>query len=142
MAYLLYRAFWNAEGRKKNEEIEPVGGADRVDALPMPLSVVPADFLAEARRCYERGDYARAIVYLFGHQLMQLDRHQRIRLARGKTNRQYMREVGPWPALRRLVEPTMIAFEETFFGHRSIDRLAFEACWSRLEEFESQVAEG
>ena len=35
------------------------------------------------------------MIYLFSHQLVQLDRHQIIRLAKGKTNRQYLREVGP-----------------------------------------------
>ena len=34
------------------------------------------DLLAEARRCYEHGDYGQAIVYLFSHQLVQLDKHQ------------------------------------------------------------------
>jgi hypothetical protein len=140
LVYLLIRAFLRMEGRMKKETEEPARGADRVDSLPVPLAVRPDDFLAEARRCRQRGDYARAIVFLFSHQLLQLDRHHRIRLALGKTNRQYMREVGPWPALRGLIEPTMIAFEEVFFGHRPLDAPAFESCWSRLEEFETQVA--
>jgi hypothetical protein len=140
VGYLLVRAFRRIEAREIGESEELAGGADRVDSLPVPLSVGPGDFLAEARRCRQRGDYARAIVFLFSHQLLQLDKHQRIRLARGKTNRQYMREVGPWPALRGLIEPTMIAFEEVFFGHRMIDAPAFETCWSRLDEFEKQVA--
>ena len=140
VVYLLIRAYLRIEGRAADEnESEPTGGADRVDSLPVPLAVGPGDFLAEARRCRQQGDFGRAIVYLFSHQLLQLDKHQRIRLARGKTNRQYMREVGPWPVLRGLIEPTMIAFEEVFFGHRTLDGPAFETCWSRLEEFETQV---
>ena len=53
------------------------------------------DLLAEARRHYQAGNYGAAIVYLFSFQLVQLDQRQIIRLAKGKTNRQYLREVGP-----------------------------------------------
>ncbi len=76
------------------------------------------DLLAEARRHYQAGNYGAAIVYLFSFQLVQLDKRQIIRLAKGKTNRQYLREVGPRAALLRLVEQTMVAFEDVFFGNR------------------------
>jgi hypothetical protein len=98
------------------------------------------DLLAEARRHYEAGNYGAAIVYLFSFQLVQLDRRQIIRLARGKTNRQYLREVGPRISLRKLVEQTMVAFEDVFFGNRQLRRDRFESCWARLEEFETLAA--
>jgi len=69
--------------------------------------------------------------------LIQLDKQQIIRLAIGKTNRQYLREVGPPSALGRLLEETMVAFEDVFFGNRRLERARFEACWSRLPEFEA-----
>ena len=59
------------------------------------------DLLAEARRHYQAGNYGAAIVYLFSFQLVQLDRRQIIQLAKGKTNRQYLREVGPRDPLRK-----------------------------------------
>jgi len=111
--------------------------AGRFEALPLPIEPGRIDLLAEARRHYEQGNYGRAIVYLFGFQLVQLDRRQIIRLAKGKTNRQYLRELGPHVGLQGVVEQTMVAFEDVFFGNHTLDRARFESCWSRLGEFES-----
>jgi hypothetical protein len=142
LVYLLIRAFLGRERRKSDEIEESPGGADRVEALPLPVAGRHLDLLAEARRCRQEGDYARAIIYLFSHQLLQLDKHGRIHLARGKTNRQYLREIRPWPSLGGLVQQTTLIFEEVFFGHHAIERPAFEACWLRLEEFERLVQSG
>ena len=138
--YLLVRAFSRRERGGAKESGEATAGADRVESLPLGIDDWPRNLLAEAQRCRERGDFGRAIVFLFGHQLLQLDKHGRIRLARGKTNRQYLREIGPWPALRGLVEQTTLIFEDVFFGHHTIERPAFEACWLRLEEFDTLVS--
>lgn len=116
--------------------------ADRIEALPFPVRRGRSDLLGEARRHYQEGNYGQAIVYLFSFQLVRLDRQQIIRLTKGKTNRQYLREVGPRAALRRLVEQTMVAFEDVFFGNHRLERTRFESCWSRLDEFESLAGEG
>jgi hypothetical protein len=142
VAYYLIRAFARRERDEAGEGVDGPAGADRIESLPIPLADRPRDLLDEARLCRERGDFGRAIVFLFSHQLWQLDRHGRIRLGRGKTNRQYLREIRTWPALRGLVEQTVSVFEDFFFGHHAVDRLAFEACWSRLDEFETLVIEG
>jgi hypothetical protein len=65
----------------------------------------------------------------------------RTRLTRGKTNRQYLRETSRRgrTGLVGLLEQTMLAFEDFFFGNHPIDRARFEACWARLGEFESQL---
>jgi hypothetical protein len=137
---LLVRAWSRRERRGKADDEEAAGGADRVQALPFPAAA-RSNLLAEAERSYRQGNYRRAIVFLFSHQLVELDKHQRIRLERGKTNRQYLREIRPVPALHGLVEQTMIVFERVFFGHRPLDRQTFETCWSRLDEFH-RLAEG
>ena len=111
------------------------------DELPFAIPHVRGDLLAEARRLYAEGDYGQAILYLFSYQLLLLDKHQIIRLARGKTNRQYLREVGRRRNLRGLVEQTMVAFEDVFFGEHRIDAARFESCWSGLEQFETLAAE-
>ena len=66
---------------------------DRVEALPFRVPRQATDLLSEARRQYEKGNYNEAIVYLFSHQLVELDRQHLIHLARGKTNRQLVREL-------------------------------------------------
>ena len=114
-----------------------IGEAQRIEALPYPVPRTDLPLLDQARNFYRAGNYASAVIYLFGHQLVQLDQRQFIRLAKGKTNRQYLREIGQVEVLRQLVGQTLVAFEDVFFGHHDIERQRFEACWSRMPEFES-----
>ena len=99
------------------------------------------DLLAEARRCYQQRKFGEAIIYFYSYQLVRLDKNHCIRLTQGKTNRQYLRELGPRMTLRRLLEQTMIAFEDVFFGDYAITQARFESCWRRLDEFERLLAE-
>jgi len=115
------------------------GDADRVENLPFPLLPSRTDLLAEARRHYAAGHFAEAVIYLFSYQLVELDKAQWIRLARGKTNRQYLRELHAHGDIRRLLAQTMQAFEDVFFGRHALDRHRFESCWSRLGEFQQLV---
>ncbi len=143
--YLLVRAFWRRRGQApspKPGKREPIGGADRTQSLPVPLPRGRLNLLEEARRCYQRGDYGQAIIYFFSHQLVRLDKRKFIHLDRGKTNRQYLREVGSRATLGAMLEQTMTVFEDSYFGHRPIDRDRFETCWSRREEFDQAVDGG
>lgn len=138
-------AFMKAEGKKAGKSSEEtddqpvVGEADRIEKLPFKVARPQSDLLAEARRHYEAGRYGEAVVYLFSYQLVQLDKHQLIRLAKGKTNRQYLREVRPQAELRSMLERTMIAFEDVFFGHRELARDRFETCWTQLDDFHQKL---
>jgi hypothetical protein len=111
----------------------------RIEALPFPVRRNVDDLLQEARRHYENGNFNEAIVYLFSHVLVELDRRQLIRLAKGKTNRQYLREIAALADLKRLVEETMITFEDAFFGHHRIARERFEWCWMQLPQFNQML---
>lgn len=115
------------------------GDIDRIEALPFHLQRPQTDLLAEARRHYELGNYSEAIIYLYSYQLVQLDRHQLIRLTKGKTNRQYLREVRPRRALFDVLFRSMVAFEDVFFGRHTLGRDQFEVCWRRLDEFHQQL---
>lgn len=142
---LLVRAFLKneARGEEGEDERKDVGGEiDRVESLPFQLAKPRGDLLAEARRLYEAGDYRGAIIYLFSYQLVQLDKHQRIQLTRGKTNRQYLREIRKQPQMFRLLETTMVAFEDVFFGHYDLERSRFETCWRGLDEFHQLIQQG
>jgi len=140
LIYLLWRAYRHRQQDEAAAGAAEAADADRIESLPIAVANGRIDLLAEARRHLQQADYARAIVYLFAFQLLQLDKHQIIRLGKGKTNRQYLREIGPRWALRRLVEQTMVVFEDVFFGNRALERARFESCWSRLAEFESLAA--
>jgi hypothetical protein len=117
------------------------GDIDRIEALPFQLQRPKTDLLAEARRCYEAGQFSEAMVYLYSYQLVELDRHQLIRLSKGKTNRQYLRELRPRRGLSDLLFRSMIAFEDVFFGRHLIDRDRFETCWRGLDEFHQHLAQ-
>ena len=141
-AFLKTEMGTHVRGGKKSSDELLVGDVSRIENLPFELQAPHGDLLAEARRLYEQGNYRLAIVYLFSHQLLFLDRHQLIRLAKGKTNRQYLREVRrKVPTVKQAVERTMIAFEDVFFGDHPLDQKRFESCWIELDEFHSRVEE-
>jgi len=144
LVVLLVRAFMNSgallDGSSDEEqEGDSRSEADLIESLPFQVKRPQGDLLAEARRHYEQGNYGEAIIYLFSYQLVKLDRHNFIRLARGKTNRQYLREIFPQPDLRKALERSMVAFEDVFFGHHPLERERFESCWLRLDEFHEHV---
>jgi len=111
-----------------------------LEALPFDVRRPTGSLLDEARRQYEQGNYAEAIIYLFSHRLLELDRHQMIRLAKGKTNRQYLREVGAGRALGQMLARTTGLFEATFFGRHSLGQSEFEVCWNDQAEFDNLLA--
>lgn len=142
LAYLIAKAFLKDELTESvvhRKVIETGHDVDRVEALPLKVRTPAGDFLAEARRLFEAGQYSEAIIYLFSHELLQLDKHHLIRLAKGKTNRQYLREVRQLSSVRTILETTMIAFEETFFGRKTLSRERFEQCWQELNDLEAQL---
>lgn len=152
LAYLLIRAYLDRESAAGRTTAAAVAGArassiERVEALPVPVRDPNADFLAEAQRHYRQGNLAEAIIYLFSYQLIELDRHNLLRLAKGKTNRQYVREVDRRQQspvgrpLAGLLRQTMSLFEESFFGGRPPERSAFELCLNNLGEFQAQLVQ-
>jgi hypothetical protein len=113
---------------------------DRVEQLPFALKRASGDFLAEARRLAEAGNHSEAIIYLYSHLLVQLDKHHVIRLAKGKTNRQYLRETRARPVLAGILETTMVAFEDVFFGCHQLEKERFEECHSQIAQLERVAA--
>jgi len=142
IAYLIATAFLKeeiSEGAALRRVVETSRDVDRVESLPFHVRKPTGDFLSEARRLYEAGQFSEAIVYLFSYQLVQLDRHHVIRLAKGKTNRQYVRETRQRPRVRPILEQTMVAFEDAFFGHKTLTREQFERSWQQLDEFHAEL---
>jgi hypothetical protein len=118
-----------------------VSSATEIGGLPAGLEIDLRDPLAAARALRERGDLAGAIIALFVHQVMELNRLRLARLIPGRTARQFVRSVGDtW--IRERVEPTLRLFEAAFYGHRSPALDDFEAAWSLAEELEGRLASG
>jgi hypothetical protein len=143
IAFMIAKSFLKDESSEDalavRKIVESRRDADRVEALPFHIRAASGDFLTEARRLYEAGQYSQAIVYLFSYQLVQLDKHHVIRLAKGKTNRQYVREARRRAHLAAILEITMVTFEDAFFGRKAIAREAFERSWHRIDEFQSEL---
>ncbi|MFI4875572.1 MAG: DUF4129 domain-containing protein [Blastopirellula sp. JB062] len=149
LAYLIFRYFenaaqpeLNASPRRRAELDDTTSQVDRLESLPFQVKRPDSDLLAEARRCYDAGNYDEAIIYLFSYQLVELDKGQVIRLAKGKTNGQYLREIKKNFALQDILETTIRAFEDVFFGQRKLSQSRFERCWEELEPFRRHLSGG
>lgn len=118
-----------------------VGGAGRVEGLPAGLDFDLDDPWAEARRRRSAGDLAGAVVYLFAHQLLTLERLRQVRLVPGRTGRQLVRSVAD-RGLRGGVEPTLRLFEAVYYGHRSPSAEAFADAWAHAEAFQLRATTG
>jgi hypothetical protein len=117
------------------------GSTSRIEALPTGLEVDESDPLEAARVFRDRGDRARAVVLLFAHQLLLLDRVGRIRLAPGRTGRQLVRSIED-DALRARVSRTLLLFEEAYYGHREPDPETFDALWAEAEALDARLSSG
>ncbi len=137
LIWQLIRATRRMRSSSKSNARQPATqvGADRLEDLPMPIPKTERDLLAAARRLADAGDYGEAIKLLFSYHLLELDRHHCIELTRGKTNRQYLRELQSRPQLRELLGRTMGPFEDTFFGHHRLSQETFQLCWDDLTRF-------
>ncbi|PQO44908.1 DUF4129 domain-containing protein [Blastopirellula marina] len=149
IGYLIYRAYQAGgstakvgKGASPETFDEKTRQIDKVEHLPFDVKKKDANLLEEARRCYEAGNFNEAIVYLFSFQLLELDKGHIIRLAKGKTNGQYLREAGRDRGLRQILQSTMNAFEDVFFGNRDLSQDRFERCWSQIPQFDQLLAGG
>jgi hypothetical protein len=126
-------------GAKPSSPVAQESSAHRLESLPFPLKRPQSDLLSEAGRYYAIGDFNEAIIYLFSYELVELDKGNLICLEKGKTNRQYLRELGALPALGALLQDTMHAFEDVFFGEHLLQRARFESIWSQLDGFHDLI---
>ncbi len=143
-AWKYYRARFAEASVPREQQAAPAGREDsaRVEDLPFELSATGDNLRELAAYHYQQEKFGAAAMYLFSHQLFELDRQQLIQLRKGKTNRQYLRELLPHARLRKLLEQTMVVFEDSFFGNHRLSRERFESCWRELHEFESLAKVG
>jgi hypothetical protein len=113
--------------------------AQSVAQLPFQVEVGDEDFRSLAAKAFHANDYRQAIIWLFSHVLISLDQKNLIRLKKGKTNRQYLRELASERQLSSYYADVMVPFEATFFGDKDLNREQFASCWDGLNHFEQQV---
>ncbi|MDG1874640.1 MAG: hypothetical protein P8J27_12065 [Mariniblastus sp.] len=112
---------------------------ESIKQLPFELGSSTGDFRGLAETAYSQGDFAKAITYLFSHVLISLDQKGLIRLKKGKTNRQYLRELHGYRSLADYYRDVMVPFESVFFGDHDLKQSEFETCWSQLDSFQMGV---
>ena len=140
LAFLFYK-FLAVES-----SIEDPGSAKRkkllsesIEQLPFDLQTAGGDFRSLAQQAYQAGDLRRAFIFLYSHVLVTLDQNERISLRKGKTNRQYLKEVWEDPKLSTYFKSVMLPFESAFFGDHDPAPDQFERCWSGLDNFHSHL---
>jgi hypothetical protein len=136
---ILIWVFLKSDRLNSNSSVASAGSAtrkQRIQQLPFLLEQGPTDLRSLAERAAQQNDFGRAITFLFSHVLVTLDEHHRIQLKKGKTNRQYLRELQTNSELAAIYRRLMLAFEDHFFGGHEISPARFEACWRELPAFE------
>lgn len=115
---------------------------ERMKHLPAELRRTDVNLRTEAERLMNVGDFDQAIILLFGHQLLMLDRAAMLRLSRGKTNGRYVRETraADRDAADRL-RLTVTAFEKSYFGRHAIGAQEFAALWHNNQLLEQRVSQ-
>ena len=113
--------------------------AESIRHLPFEMDVAKGDFRQQAQAAYQSGNFRMALIYLFSHVLVTLDQAKLVRLKKGKTNRQYLRELSDSPPLASYYGDVMVPFEQTFFGDYPVTKDVFDNCWRGLDDFQSTV---
>lgn len=144
LIWMLVRAALRANQFGDDRKLPTTAQADAavLEALPVSLPRAAGDLWARAQACFAAGDYAQAMIFAYAHQLVELDRRHFIHLSKGKTNRQYLRELTPHPRLRQLLHSSMLAFEAVFFGRHAMSREQCAGRWRDIEEFQRQLELG
>jgi len=111
----------------------------KLQDLPFDVEQTMFGLLAQAERYRAAGDYSKAIIYLFSHALVEMDGARCIRLARGKTNRAYLRELRDQESLRSFTNQLVSAFEYAFFGKHVLSQETFERIWQQVPDFDTNI---
>ncbi|WP_186776191.1 DUF4129 domain-containing protein [Rubripirellula reticaptiva] len=112
----------------------------RMKHLPAELRRTDVNLRTEAERLMNENLFDQAIILLFGHQLLLLDRVGMLRLNRGKTNRKYLRETREInPKTSTALQETVDAFERSYFGRHEITASEFAELWKSNRDLESSI---
>ena len=127
--------------RSANEVAENiVAQKAKLSDLPFEVEQPIAGLKAQADYYRNKQDYRNAMIYLFSYLLVECDTAGCIRLARGKTNHRYVRELKGYPEVQNPFKRVVELFEEAFFGRKEISKERFEAIWNELPVIEQAIA--
>lgn len=107
----------------------------RLEALAPEARERVDDLGTAAENALAAGDLRLALVYFFSWLIVESDKRGLLRARRGKTNREYWRELAVNPGVRTIYKATMDEFERVYFGGRTISRAEFDDVWRLREPF-------
>ena len=140
LIYMYLKMDKTVAGRRSFEDYDQEDITERIRNLPFELQRhQPGNLIQLARQLAQEGNYSRAMMFLFSHVLLSLDKHELIRLKRGKTNRQYLNELRRHRNISEYYRRVMVPFEDAFFGNYTISEGRFEECWNGLQQFETNI---
>lgn len=100
-----------------------------LSALPFADEQSAKDPEAALARAIAERDWRRAVAWSYALHLVELDHAGALRVAKGTTNRGYLRMLGEWAAdqptrhaLPALLADAVTVFERTWFGHQPADQ--------------------
>ena len=141
LLYFIMRAILQTGRRQAAGGAAAEWNPAKIEELPFELANRPDDLVESARQARARGDLRLTVILLFSEQLLHLDRTNRIRLAKGKTNRQYLRELAWDPPLRQLLRKSVHIFEHVYFGGWQPTREEADTMWEITEELHARCQE-
>lgn len=112
----------------------------KVTDLPFELDSPDIPLLQLVEQYRGRGDYSKAIIYLYSLMLIELDAVGLIRMTKGKTNWTYLRELSSRQEERAYATTVVHWFEHVFFGKHQMDATAFESLWASFPSFSERLA--
>lgn len=115
----------------------PELAAARSELLPVRAGSSAESLRAEAQEHLAAGRYGEAVVCLYSYGLLTLDALQMIHLARGKTNRQYLRELSRHTTLREPMRQMVETFEGYFFGGHDVSRERCQQCLAHVSTIQA-----
>lgn len=141
VAWLLMKQEWRR--RDSEDETDWLQGPKidpaRFEALPFEVQVPQSDLLSLARQAQSEGKNREAMIYLYSYMLLMLDQKHLIHLAKGKTNRTYLRELRGQKAIHKLLEKVVVSFEDVFFGNLVLDPDEFQDRWGEVSRFHELI---
>jgi hypothetical protein len=111
----------------------PELSAARSELLPVRAGSTADQLRGEAQQHFAAGRHGEAVVCLYSLGLLRLDQLQMIHLARGKTNRQYLRELSRNETLHTPMRQMVEVFEGYFFGGHDVSRQRCEQCLAHVD---------
>ncbi|MDO5581076.1 MAG: hypothetical protein Q4G69_08055 [Planctomycetia bacterium] len=128
------KLFFDPFHKKEEEE-----NRRRLENLPLEAKQNLGNLDQSALQAYLAGDYRKAIIYYFSFMLIELDRNHRIRMKKGRTNRDYLNEIRVYRQLALFYKRTMILFEKTYYGTWKISKEDFEEVWNEKSLFSAEL---